>query len=146
MPSNLMTMLAPMLALIVWTFVIWFWMYGTRIPAMLGAKITPAEMQSKASLQKLPASVNWKADNYNHLHEQPTVFYALCIYTHLVGQSDAINVALAWAYVGIRVVHSLVQCTTNFVPLRFYIFTAASLTLMALAVRDVIALVMSAAV
>lgn len=146
MPNNLMNMLAPMLALIVWTFVIWFWMYGTRIPAMLGAKITPAEMQNKASLQKLPASVNWKADNYNHLHEQPTVFYALCIYTHLVGQSDTINVALAWAYVGIRVVHSLVQCTTNFVPLRFYIFATASVVLMAITVRDVIALATGASI
>src|ERR1700754_5097796 len=111
---DLQTMLAPMLALIVWTFVIWFWMYGTRVPAMLGQKMTPEQMQKKESLQLLPASVNWKADNYNHLHEQPTVFYALCLYTHLVGQTDTINVALAWAYVVIRVVHSLVHVTTNF--------------------------------
>lgn len=137
---QLMNMLAPMLALIVWTFVIWFWMYATRIPAMAAAKINPAKVKDKSALAALPPRVNWIADNYNHLHEQPTVFYALCVYTHLVGQGDDINVWLAWAYVALRLAHSLVQCTTNFVPVRFYIFAAASLTLMVVAGRDVVAL------
>jgi hypothetical protein len=74
------------------------------------------------------------------LHEQPTVFYALCVYNHLTGQTDALNVGLAWCYVGVRVVHSLIQCTSNFVPVRFGVFVLASLTLMAIAARNVIAL------
>ncbi|HVY90438.1 MAG TPA: MAPEG family protein [Hyphomonadaceae bacterium] len=135
-----LNMLTPVLALIVWTFVMWFWMYATRIPAMLGMKVTPAQMQSKDSLKMLPARVNWVADNYNHLHEQPTVFYALCIYSHLVGVHDDINAWLAWAYVAIRIVHSLVQAIINFVPMRFYIFTAATLVLMVIAGRNVLAL------
>jgi hypothetical protein len=135
-----MTMLEPMLALVVWTFVIWFWMYATRIPAMRAAKIDITKPMPNSALSALPLKVNQVADNYNHLHEQPTVFYALCVYTHLVGQGDLVNVVLAWAYVAIRIAHSLIQCTTNYIPLRFYVFATGSLCLMGIAVRDVIAL------
>jgi hypothetical protein len=132
-------MLTPMLALILWTFVIWFWMYATRIPAMRTARIDPAKIKQKSELDPLPVKVKQIADNYNHLHEQPTVFYALVIYSHLAGMADTINIALAWSYVGLRVAHSLVQCTVNFVPVRFLIFVCSSVVLMAIAVRDVLA-------
>lgn len=138
-----MSMTAPVLALIVWTFVMWIWMYATRIPAMRAAGIDPAKIKGKetmASLPPLPPQVTWVADNYNHLHEQPTVFYALAIYSHLSGVSDDLNIALAWIYVALRIVHSLVQAITNYVPLRFYIFAASSIVLMWIAARDVLAL------
>jgi hypothetical protein len=80
----------------------------------------------------------WISDNYTHLHEQPTVFYALCIYSHLVGLTDGINIGLAWAYVAIRIVHTLIQVTTNYVPLRFFVFNIGSLMLIILAVRNVL--------
>ncbi|MDP3738982.1 MAG: MAPEG family protein [Hyphomonadaceae bacterium] len=140
MLDNLNNVTSPILALILWTFVMWFWMYMTRIPAMRAAGIDPAKVKGKEDLGRLPQKVNWIADNYNHLHEQPTVFYALAIYTHLVGVIDPISVALCWIYVGIRVVHSIVQATSNFVPLRFYIFAAGSLVLMILAGRNLYAL------
>lgn len=130
-----LTMYEPMLALIAWTFVIWFWMYATRIPAMSAAKIDVRKPLTKDDLKVLPARVNWVADNYNHLHEQPVLFYALCLVCQLTGQTETWNLGLAWAYVGIRVVHSLVQCTVNFIPVRFYLFAAGSLCLMALTVR-----------
>ena len=82
----------------------------------------------------------WVADNYNHLHEQPTIFYALCVYSHLAGVVDGVNVGLAWAYVAIRIVHSFIQITTNFVPLRFVVFNIGSLVLMILAIRNVLGL------
>ena len=129
------TMLTPVLALIVWTFVIWFWLYATRIPAMRAAGLDPARVKRKGDLDPLPVSVQQIADNYNHLHEQPTVFYALCIYSHLVGVMDTINVWLAWIYVAIRIVHSLVQATVNIIPARFGIFTAGSLVLLAMTLR-----------
>ena len=75
------------------------------------------------------------ADNYNHLHEQPTIFYALCLYSHLVGVTDMINVWLAWAYVGLRVVHSLIQATVNKVEIRFLVFVLASIVLLILAIN-----------
>ena len=112
----------------------------TRIPAMRAAGIDPAKVKDRQDLARLPAKTNWIADNYNHLHEQPTVFYALAIYTHLAGVTDTVSVALCWIYVAIRIVHSLVQSTSNFVPLRFYIFAAGSLVLMVLAGRNVYAL------
>jgi hypothetical protein len=132
--------LTPVLALIVWTFVIWFWMYFTRIPAMRAAGIDPAKIKQKGELDPLPIKVKQIADNYNHLHEQPTVFYALMIYTHLVGVADSVSLTLGWTYVGLRVTHSLIQCTWNFVPVRFMVFSASTLVLIAIAVRDVLAL------
>jgi hypothetical protein len=134
------TMLTPVLALIVWTFVIWLWMYLTRIPAMRAAGIDPARIKRKDELDALPVSVKQIADNYNHLHEQPTVFYALAVYTHLVGVADPANVALAWVYVALRVIHSVIQCTWNFVPVRFFVFAASSLVLIVIAIRNALAL------
>jgi hypothetical protein len=134
------TLLTPVLALIVWTFVIWLWMYLTRIPAMRAAGIDPGRVKRKGDLDPLPVSVQQIADNFNHLHEQPTVFYALAFYTHLAGSSDATYVALAWAYVGLRVIHSLIQCTWNFVPVRFFVFVASTIVLIVMAARNVAAL------
>jgi hypothetical protein len=143
LPQQLMSMTAPVLALVVWTFVMWVWMYATRIPAMRAAGIDAAKVKGKETLSQfppLPAKVTWVADNYNHLHEQPTVFYALAIYSHLSGVTDDLNIILAWVYVALRVGHSFVQATTNFVPLRFGIFTVATLVLVWIAARDVLAL------
>jgi hypothetical protein len=137
-----MTMMGPVLALIVWTFVMLVWMYATRIPAMRAAGIDPAKIKGKETFDqfRLPPKVTWVADNYNHLHEQPTVFYALAAYSHLVGVSDEINVGLAWAYVAVRVVHSLIQATSNYVPARFWVFATGSLVLLVIAGRNVLAL------
>jgi hypothetical protein len=104
------------------------------------AGINPAGLKRKGDLDALPVHVQQIADNYNHLHEQPTVFYALLVYSHLVGVADGTNVTLAWSYVVLRVLHSLVQCTVNFVPLRFVLFVLASLPLMAIAVRNALVL------
>jgi hypothetical protein len=76
------------------------------------------------------------ADNYNHLHEQPTVFYALMFFAALTGGGDGPALALAWTYVGLRVVHSLVQATFNRVVVRFSVFALATLVLMAFALRE----------
>lgn len=128
-------MLAPVLALIAWTFVMWFWMYATRIPAMQRAQVDMAEMSRTNAKLDLPPEVARVADNYNHLHEQPTIFYALALTTQLAGAADGVAVALAWTYVGSRVVHSLVQATRNVIPLRFTVFAIGSFVLMALLVR-----------
>ena len=133
-------MLTPILALILWTFVVWIWMYATRIPAMRKARIDPQSALQPGSLDVLPVKVRVVADNYNHLHEQPTIFYALAFYTHLAGAGDAVNIALAWSYVGARIVHSVVQIVVRRVMLRFYVFAIASLFLMAIAIRDLLAL------
>jgi hypothetical protein len=134
-------MIAPVLALVGWTFVMWFWMYATRIPAIQRAGIDMAELSRTGKPLELPPEVSRVADNYNHLHEQPTVFYALALAAQLGGAADATNVALAWAYVGLRVVHSFVQATKNVIPLRFAVFTLGSIVLMVLLVRTALRVV-----
>ena len=133
-------MIAPVLALVGWTFVMWFWMYATRIPAMQRANVDMAEMSRTNAKLDLPAEVARVADNYNHLHEQPTIFYALALATQVAGAADGVAVGLAWTYVASRVVHSLVQATRNVIPLRFAVFAIGSLVLMALLVRTALKL------
>ena len=130
-----MDILQPVVVLLAWTMVMWVWMYATRIPAMLKAGIDAKGMvgSTGASLRaQLPDNVSWKADNYNHLHEAPTLFYAVAIVLTIIGQGDGFNTTLAWAYVTLRVVHSLVQATVNKVAVRFAFFALSSLVLMAL--------------
>ena len=131
-------MLTPILALVCWTLIIWVWMYATRIPAMNAAKIHPQDAAHPGALNALPSSARRVADNYNHLHEQPTIFYALVAYTHLAGTTDMLNIQLAWAYVALRVIHSLNQCTVNHVTSRFITFKLSTLVLITLAVRNVL--------
>ncbi|HEX6995696.1 MAG TPA: MAPEG family protein [Gammaproteobacteria bacterium] len=133
-------MIPPVLALIAWTFVMWVWLYATRIPAMRRAKIDLGEIRRTGAKLDLPPKVTRVADNYNHLHEQPTIFYALALAAQLVGAADDVNIGLAWGYVLVRVVHSLVQATVNVIPVRFGIFAVGSAVLLILLVRTVIAL------
>ena len=127
---------APVIALVLWSFVMWAWLYATRIPAVLKYKVvmTPHQPASEFHAQ-LPAEVRWKADNYNNLMEQPTLFYAVAITLAVLGEANAVNLALAWLYVGVRVVHSLVHATTNIIIVRFSVFMIASVVLLALTVR-----------
>jgi hypothetical protein len=136
-----MGILQPLVALAAWTMVMWVWMYGTRIPAMRAAKVDPNAM-SKEGLKLddvLAPQVQWKAHNYNHLHEAPTVFYAVAIVLAIVGAGDGYNLWLGWLYVAIRIVHSLVQATVNVIVLRFAIFAVSSLVLMVLIARAALA-------
>ena len=133
MPSPI---LAPVIALVLWSFVMWAWLYATRIPAIVKLKLVydPSRPASEF-MDKIPASVRWKADNYNHLMEQPTLFYAVALTLALLGAGAGLNAGLAWAYVLLRVAHSLVQATVNRVTTRFAIFMVASVVLLALAIR-----------
>lgn len=129
--------LKPVVVLMIWTMIMWVWMYATRIPAMNKAPgiSDPAKLVGTTgpSLRaELPDKVNWKADNYNHLHEQPTLFYAVALVLALVGQGDGMNAFIAWIYVGLRVAHSLVQATANRVLVRFVLFALSSVVLMVL--------------
>lgn len=132
---NTPEILQPVVVLAAWTMVMWAWLYATRIPAMNRLGIDPDSLtrDPDASLEKvLPPEVRWKADNYNHLHEAPTVFYAIALLLAMVGQGDGFNATLAWGYVGLRIVHSLVQATVNKVMLRWALFMVSTLVLIAL--------------
>ena len=125
----------PILALIAWTFVMWLWMYATRIPAMRKAQINLGEISRTGAPLSLPPQVERVADNYNHLHEQPTLFFALALAAQVAGAVDATIIGLAWTYVLLRVVHSLVQATANVIVVRFGVFVLASLVLFLMLIR-----------
>ena len=130
-------MITPVVALVIWSLIMLIWLYATRIPAMSKAKLRPGQA-TKGDMEAL-SSAN-VANNYNHLMEQPTLFYALAFSLQLLGQGDhPINIGLAWLYVVIRIVHSLVQATVNVIMIRFAIFMIGSLVLMALAFHAAIA-------
>jgi len=132
--------LQPVVALVLWSFVMWAWLYATRIPAMQKAKVPMDPNLTAADLnQQIPAQVRWKADNYNHLMEQPTLFYAVALALAVLGQGDGLNAQLAWAYVALRVVHSLVQALANIIMVRFAVFMISSVVLLVLAVRAAMA-------
>jgi hypothetical protein len=130
------TMIAPVMALVAWSLVIWLWMYTLRIPAMLKAGIKPQDAAHPGSLNVLPAGPRQAADNYNHLMEQPTIFYAAALAIAVAGHADGWAVHLAWVYVGLRVLHSLVQVTVNVVNLRFLLFSLSTITLVVMVARE----------
>lgn len=136
--ERMVPMLGPVVALVAWTLVVMFWMAATRLPAMKRAGIDVGNLVGGrgANLEGVvPDSVQWKSHNYSHLLEQPTLFYAVAICLALLGDNAQMTLGFAWAYVGVRVLHSLVQATVNVVKYRFALFLLSSLCLLALTVR-----------
>ena len=133
--------LAPAAVLILWSMVMLLWVVSTRFPAFAKAGMDVFKAEPGSRYQdveaSLPATVNWKSHNYTHLMEQPTLFYAVIGVLVLSGGGVGINVALAWAYVMLRVCHSLWQALINTIPVRVGLFTLSSFCLLGLAVNAV---------
>ncbi|SFO16716.1 MAPEG family protein [Sphingomonas sp. OK281] len=134
--------LRPMVVLIAWTLVMLGWTLATRLPAMKAAGVDMGKLVGTKAADAdrgLPANIQWKAHNYNHLMEQPTLFYGVCAVLALSGTGNGVNAWIAWAYVGLRIVHSVVQATTNRVRHRFVFFMLSSLMLVALTLHAALA-------
>ena len=134
--------LRPMVVLIAWTLVMLGWTLATRLPAMKAAGVDMGKLVgTKASDadRSLPPQVQWKAHNYNHLMEQPTLFYAVCAVLALSGTGDGVNAWIAWSYAGLRIAHSLVQTLGNRVLPRFILFALSSVALIALTLHAALA-------
>ena len=134
--------LKPVVVLIAWTLVMLVWMMAIRMPAMKAAGIDMRKLTGARGAEAdkvLPGPIQWKAHNYNHLMEQPTLFYAVCGVIALTGTGDGVNAYIAWAYVAFRIAHSLWQSTVNKVSIRFLFFIGASLALAALTLHAAIA-------
>lgn len=133
------TILQPVVALLILNVIVFLWMYATRLPAIAKSGIAMDPTVPMAELMnKLPANVRWKADNYNHLLEQPTMFYAVALTLALLEAGTGLNTTLAWCYVCLRVVHTLIQALWNKIEVRFGVFFLSSLVLIALVVRAAI--------
>lgn len=141
---NYSPILAPVVALVSWSLVMMFWMYFTRFPAMKrkGIALKGRVGTRPGALDGVVEDhVQWKAHNYNHLMEQPTLFYAICLTLALMGMGYGFNLYLAWGYVALRIAHSLVHAVTNVVRTRFLLFTAASLCLVGLTLHAALGLI-----
>lgn len=133
-------MLHAVLAMGVLSLVMFVWMYATRLPAFSKAKLDPQEAMHPGSYHdRIPSEVRRVADNYNHLFEAPTLFYAMTVAIVLLGLADGLHVWCAWAYVGFRVLHSLVQATINMVALRFALFALSWIAMAIMILRAAIA-------
>ena len=129
---------APAIALVLWSLLMLAWLALARLPAMARAGIDLGSVVGARGVNLegvVPDKVNWKSHNYTHLMEQPTLFYATVIILGVAGAGDGINLTLAWAYVGLRILHSVVQATWNRVAVRFALFSAATASLLLLAVN-----------
>jgi hypothetical protein len=136
--------LLPVAVLVAWSLAMMFWMVATRLPAMRakGIDLKTAVGGRPGVLDGvIDERAQWKAHNYIHLMEQPTLFYAIAVTLALIGQGGGLNAWLAWAYVGLRVIHSLVQATVNVIRYRFLAFLLSSLVLLAMTVHTLIALI-----
>ncbi|HET7201934.1 MAG TPA: MAPEG family protein [Steroidobacteraceae bacterium] len=129
---------APAIVLVLWSLVMLAWLVLTRVPAMAKAGVDLANVVGGRGVNLegvIPDRVNWKAHNYAHLMEQPTLFYATVVILGVVGAGDGLNLQLAWAYVGLRIAHSVVQATWNRVAVRFALFGLATAALLVLAIN-----------
>ncbi|RGP80527.1 membrane- eicosanoid glutathione metabolism [Fusarium longipes] len=133
---NTMPLLGPLVGLSTWTFAIEGLLYARRTPALskYGVTFDPATAK-KQKAEKLPPFVQWPADNYNNLLEQPTQFYAVMLALTLLGVKDKTTVRLAWAYVGLRVLHSTIHVTVNHLVSRFSAFATSSFVLFGLTAK-----------
>jgi hypothetical protein len=133
-------LLGPVFVLVAWSMVMWVWMYATRIPAIRKAKIKlDPTIPRGEQMATLPPSVRWKADNYNHLMEQPTIFYALVIALALLNKDSSVNLYFAWAYTILRIIHSLFQSLYNKIEIRFALFFLSNIPLAVLTVNALLA-------
>jgi len=119
-------MLQPVLVLVAWSIVMLVWLYVRRLPMLFAFALSRPTLADGEATRSLAPRVQWPADNYNNLMEQPTLFYALALGIYLSGQSNFDVEYLAWLYVALRITHSIIQATVNIVIIRFGLFMASS--------------------
>ncbi len=136
---NYSPILAPVVALVAWTLVVMLWMVVARLGQFRKLGVTLSNVPPGSRGVDLEGRADpvaqWKSHNYSHLMEQPTIFYAIALALALMDMGGGINLWLAWGYVGLRILHSLVQGTVNIVAYRFTLFFLASLCLLGLTVH-----------
>ena len=134
--------LQPILFMGMLSLVMMLLMYITRIPAARVLEAEGVDLQKLSHPAQLsgvfPSTVERFADNYNHLWEQPTLFYAMVLVVWAQGHTDAVHLAAAWTYCGLRLVHSIVQVTINHVWVRFSLFFMSWIALAVMLIREII--------
>ena len=121
----------PAVAMALLTFGVWWRMYFLRIGQMKRERVHP---QAVATSAQLAARLSYSrgADNFRNLFELPVLFYLALVVAHTTELVSVSLLVLAWAFVGLRVVHSWIQCTYNKVMHRFYAYIAGGMVLWAM--------------
>ena len=123
-------LLLPLLALVLLTFVVWVYMYVTRLSEIKRKSINPQALDTRAHGQALLTDSPEAAENLKNLFELAILFYVAILLALVLMVQDQGLVQLAWGYVALRYVHSLVHCTYNRVMHRFFAYAASCLVLM----------------
>jgi hypothetical protein len=126
---------APFVGTMLLTLVVWIYMYSRRIPFIVRSKFTPQQLTPVEFARLSPPHVANPSDNLKNLFELPTIFYAVVLYLYATAQVDAVYVAAAWIFFAFRVLHSVVHCTFNLVPLRFWLHAISALALWFMVLR-----------
>lgn len=121
-------LLGPVITLVAWTLVMLVWMASARLPQLKGKAIPDGARGTDLP----PGPHNWPGHNYEHLLEQPTIFYAIVLALVAMGDQFEFNLYLAWGYVALRIVHSIWQATVNSIKIRFPLFALSTLCLVGL--------------
>jgi len=133
--------LQPILFMGLLSFVMMLLMYATRIPAAKRLEAEGVDLQKLAHPSQLggvfPSSVERVADNYNHLWEQPTLFYAVIMVIWAQGHTDMVHLYAAWSYCILRLLHSAIQVLVNHVWMRFSVFMLSWIALAVLLLREI---------
>ena len=129
----------PAVAMASLTFLVWVRLYHLRLGEMARKRIDAQALASAADSARLLLDTR-ASDNFRNLFELPVLFYAGVLLAAQLSVSDSASLTLAWAFVGLRVVHSVVHCTFNHVMTRFIAYALATLVLIAFWVRLAIAL------
>ena len=134
-------LLGPVIVLVAWTLVMLFWGVGKSVGAARrsGLKDIPAKGTRVRDLEPhIDASAAWPRQNYEHLVEQPTLFYAIVFALVAMGDDLQLNLWLAWGYVGLRIIHSIYQSTVNVGRVRGLLFVLSTLCLIGLVLHAAI--------
>lgn len=125
----------PSVATMLLTLLVWIYMYARRIPFILRSKLTPQQLTPMEFARLSPPAVANPSDNLKNLFEMPTIFYAVVLYLYVTQQVDSVYIAAAWVFFAFRLLHSLVHCTFNLVPLRFWLYAVSALALWFMVLR-----------
>ncbi len=132
--------LQPVILMCLLSFVMMIWMYATRLPAAKKLEQDGVDVQKFSHPSSIggifPSKVERVADNYNHLFEQPTIFYAMSFVIWGLGHTDNIHLYCAWIYLIVRVIHSILQATLNLVWIRFCLFMLSWIALAVMIFRE----------
>lgn len=134
-PMSSNAILFPFAGVMVLTLVVWVYMYSRRIPFILRNKLTPSQLTPPEFARLSPPGIANPSDNLKNLFELPTVFYAVVLYLLVSDRVDAIHLTAAWIFFGFRVLHSVVHCTFNFIPLRFWLYAISAMALWLMVLR-----------